>query len=173
MLNGQRIAVVRCEGIFIFGNFYLNKVKYLEFLRKRSITNPKKDPFHHGAPSKILYRTIRGMLPHKLRRDAEALKMLRVYEGVPPTYDRQKRWVVLSCINYVAIYVHLTKKYAIKIDQKLHAVFSTIPNMQRGPRSLEFDTYGLERRFSTYGPWPSSGPWSINQNESNMYNIYV
>ena len=31
----------------------------------------------------------------------------------------------------------------------------------------------LEQGFSTYGPWPSSGPWSINQNESNMYNIYV
>ena len=39
---------------------------------------------------------------------------------------------------------------------------------------------GLKQGFSTYRPWPSSGPqwffsgpWSINQNESIMYNIYV
>ena len=35
--------------------------------------------------------------------------------------------------------IHLTKKYAIKIDQKLHAALGTIPNMQCGlqpPASL-------------------------------------
>ena len=30
--------------------------------------------------------------------------------------------------------LHLTKKYAIKIDRKLHAALGTIPNMQCGPR---------------------------------------
>ena len=30
--------------------------------------------------------------------------------------------------------LHLTKKYAIKIDQKLHAALGTIPNMQCDPR---------------------------------------
>lgn len=39
------------------------------------------------APSKILWRTVRGMLPHKLKRGAEALDRLKVFEGVPPPYD--------------------------------------------------------------------------------------
>ena len=30
--------------------------------------------------------------------------------------------------------LHLTKKYAIKIDRKLYAALRTIPNMQCGPR---------------------------------------
>ena len=30
--------------------------------------------------------------------------------------------------------LHLTKKYAIKIDRKLHAALGTIPDMQCGPR---------------------------------------
>ena len=30
--------------------------------------------------------------------------------------------------------LHLTKKYAIKNDRKLHAALGTIPNMQCGPQ---------------------------------------
>jgi large subunit ribosomal protein L13Ae len=30
VLNGQKIVVVRCEGINISGNFYRNKLKYLD-----------------------------------------------------------------------------------------------------------------------------------------------
>ncbi len=40
------------------------------------------------APSKILWRTVRGMLPHKLKRGAEALDRLKVFEGIPPPYDK-------------------------------------------------------------------------------------
>merc|ERR1711944_136723 len=83
LLNGQKVVVVRCEGILISGNFYRNKLKYLAFLRKRIRTNPKKGPFHSRAPSKILWRTVRGMLPHKLKRGAEALDRLKVFEGIP------------------------------------------------------------------------------------------
>ena len=32
--------------------------------------------------------------------------------------------------------LHLTKKYAIKIDRKLHAALGTIPDMQCGPQKL-------------------------------------
>ena len=35
ILNGKRVVVVRCEEINISGNFYRNKLKYLDFLRKR------------------------------------------------------------------------------------------------------------------------------------------
>merc|ERR1712150_301804 len=89
MGNGQKVVVVRCEDILISGNFYRN--------------NPKKGPFHFRAPSKILWRTVRGMLPHKLKRGAEALDRLKVFEGVPPPYDKQKRFVLPSCLKVIKL----------------------------------------------------------------------
>ncbi|CAK8671460.1 large ribosomal subunit protein uL13-like [Clavelina lepadiformis] len=103
LLNGQRVVVVRCEGIVISGNFYRNKLKYLDFLKKRIRTNPSRGPFHFRSPSKILWRTIRGMLPHKLKRGAEALDRLKVFEGIPPPYDKKKRFIVPSCMKIVKL----------------------------------------------------------------------
>lgn len=56
-----------------------NKVKFLQFLNKRTATNPKKGPVHYRAPSRMLWRTIRGMLPHKTARGAAALQRLKVH----------------------------------------------------------------------------------------------
>ena len=54
-------------------------VKYLKFLRKRSCVKPSHGgPFHLRAPSRIFWRTVRGMLPHKTKRGAEALNRLKV-----------------------------------------------------------------------------------------------
>eukprot|EP00168_Porphyra_purpurea_P007181 TRINITY_DN1889_c0_g1_i1.p2 TRINITY_DN1889_c0_g1~~TRINITY_DN1889_c0_g1_i1.p2 ORF type:complete len:197 (+),score=54.50 TRINITY_DN1889_c0_g1_i1:26-616(+) len=99
LLNGQRIVVVRCEEINISGSLYRNKLTYHEFLNKRTNSNPKHGPFHQRAPSKILWRTIRGMLPHKLPRGAAALGRLKVFEGVPPPYDKIKRVVVPAALR--------------------------------------------------------------------------
>merc|ERR1712119_175046 len=94
LLNGHKVVLVRCEGLLISGNFYRNKLKYLDFLKKRTRTNPKKGPFHFRAPSKMTWRVIRGMLPHKLKRGAEALDRLKVFDGMPAPYDKQKRMEV-------------------------------------------------------------------------------
>jgi large subunit ribosomal protein L13Ae len=102
-LQGQRVVVVRCEGINISGNFYRNKLKYLDFLRKRMNTNPVRGPYHFRAPSKIFWRTVRGMLPHKLNRGKEALERLKVFEGIPPPYDKQKRLVVPSALRVLRL----------------------------------------------------------------------
>ena len=40
------------------------------------------------------WRTVRGMVPHKTARGAEALGRLKVFEGVPAPYDTQKRQCV-------------------------------------------------------------------------------
>ena len=60
ILQGQRIVAVRCEDINISGNFYRNKLKYLEYLRKRMNTKPSRGPYHFRAPSRILFKTVRG-----------------------------------------------------------------------------------------------------------------
>lgn len=35
-----------------------NHTRYMQFLRKRTNTNPKRGPFHYRAPSRILWRTV-------------------------------------------------------------------------------------------------------------------
>merc|ERR1712173_479318 len=99
ILQGQRVVILRAEGICISGSFYRNKLKYLSFLRKRMNTNPSHGPYHFRAPSKIFWRTVRGMLPHKLNRGKEALDRMKVFEGVPPPYDKVKRMVVPSALK--------------------------------------------------------------------------
>ncbi|KAJ8295559.1 60S ribosomal protein L16 [Rhodotorula toruloides] len=115
LLNGQKVVVVRCEEINCSGSFFRAKVsfaplirpdtlRYHEFLNKRHLVNPKKSgPFHHRAPSRILYRTIRGMVPHKTSRGAAAMERLKVYEGVPPPYDRKKRVVVPQALRVLRL----------------------------------------------------------------------
>nr|QES71279.1 ribosomal protein L13A [Helopeltis theivora] len=111
-LNGNRVVVVRCEQINISGNFFRSKLKYLAFLRKRCNVNPARGPFHFRAPSKILHRTIRGMVPHKIERGKAALRRIKLFEGCPPPYDKRKRLVVPSAMRVLCLkpgraYCHL------------------------------------------------------------------
>ena len=78
-------------------------VKYLDFLRKRCNVNPNHGPHHYRAPSKIFWRTVRGMLPHKTPRGEECLGRLRVCEGIPPPYDQKKRFVVPSALRVLKL----------------------------------------------------------------------
>ncbi|RMX36777.1 hypothetical protein pdam_00008961, partial [Pocillopora damicornis] len=103
LLTGQRIVVVRCEQVNISGSFYRNKLKYLDFLRKRTNTKPSRGPFHFRAPSRIVWRTVRGMIPHKSKRGTEAMNRLKVYDGVPTPYDKEKRMVVPSALRVVRL----------------------------------------------------------------------
>lgn len=78
-------------------------VKYLAFLRKRCNVNPARGPYHFRAPSKIFWRTVRGMLPHKTKRGDAALSRLRIVEGIPPPYDKKKRVVVPSALRILRL----------------------------------------------------------------------
>eukprot|EP01126_Amoeba_proteus_P050643 TRINITY_DN59_c0_g1_i6.p1 TRINITY_DN59_c0_g1~~TRINITY_DN59_c0_g1_i6.p1 ORF type:complete len:140 (+),score=18.48 TRINITY_DN59_c0_g1_i6:383-802(+) len=51
----------------------------------------------------ILWKTIRGMLPHKTPRGAAALERLKVFDGVPPPYDRVKRVVVPQALRVLRL----------------------------------------------------------------------
>merc|ERR1719387_1629042 len=52
--------------------------------------------FHYRAPSKMFWRSIRGMVPHKTARGAAALDRLKAFDGCPHPYDKKKRLVVPS-----------------------------------------------------------------------------
>ncbi|KAK1397990.1 large ribosomal subunit protein uL13w-like [Apium graveolens] len=103
LLNGQKVVVVRCEEICLSGGLVRQKMKYLRFLRKRMNTKPSHGPIHFRAPAKILWRTIRGMIPHKIKRGANALARLKVYEGIPPPYDKMKRMVIPDALKVLRL----------------------------------------------------------------------
>jgi len=104
LLNGQKIVVVRCEELNISGEFFRAKLKYQAFLRKQTRYNPRRGgPFHFRAPSKIFWRTVRGMIPHKTSRGAAAMNRLKSFEGVPPPYDHKKRMVVPQALRVLRL----------------------------------------------------------------------
>ncbi|MBN4841722.1 50S ribosomal protein L13, partial [Citrobacter braakii] len=61
--------------------------------------NPARGPFHFRAPSKILWKTVRGMIPHKTERGKSALRRLRAYDGCPPPFDSRRRVVVPAALR--------------------------------------------------------------------------
>ena len=78
---------------------YRNKIIFHRFLRKRTLTNPKRGPIHFRSPSKILWRTIRGMVPHKTVRGTAALQRLKVFDGIPKPFDQMKRMVIPDALR--------------------------------------------------------------------------
>merc|ERR1712053_61946 len=96
LLRGNNVTIVRCEGIFITGNYYRNKLIMLEKMRKRTNTNPKDGPFHHRSPAAVLKRMIRGMLPNKTGRGQKCYANLHTYDGCPPPFDTQRRFKIPS-----------------------------------------------------------------------------
>ena len=83
----------------ISGSLFRNNLKYHEFLRKSNNSNPRRNFKHYHSPSRMFWRTLRGMLPHKEARGADALQHLKVFEGIPYPYDQKKRMVVPSALR--------------------------------------------------------------------------
>lgn len=143
VLQGQRVIVVRCEGINISGNFYRNKLKVLKYLRLRCNVKPSRGPFHFRAPSKMFYKAVRGMVPHKTSRGAEAMERLKVFEGIPPPYDKQKRMVVPSALR--ANRLNPSRKYcdlnrlSHEVGWKYQKVISTLETRRKVKSKNHFE----------------------------------
>ncbi|XP_061157942.1 60S ribosomal protein L13a [Syngnathus typhle] len=141
-LLGHKVVVVRCEGINISGNFYRNKLKYLAFLRKRMNTNPSRGPYHFRAPSRIFWRTVRGMLPHKTKRGQAALERLKVFDGIPPPYDKRKRMVVPAALKIVRL--KPTRKFALlgrlahEVGWKYQAITATLEEKRKQKSKMRY-----------------------------------
>merc|ERR1719379_1673070 len=69
-------------------------------------SNPRGGHIHYRSPSKILWRTIRGMVPHKTARGAAALDRLKTFEGIPHPYDSKKRVVVPAALKVLRLRPH-------------------------------------------------------------------
>lgn len=103
LLNGQRVVVVRTEAINISGSLFRNKLSRQETTKRRINTNPRRGFKHWKAPSRIFWKVVRGMLPHKTPKGAAALGRLRVFEGIPFPYDHKKRMVVPEALKVLRL----------------------------------------------------------------------
>ncbi|CAI4767737.1 unnamed protein product [Saccharomyces cerevisiae] len=149
VLNGQKIVVVRAEALNISGEFFRNKLKYHDFLRKATVFNKTRGPFHFRAPSRILYKAIRGMVSHKTARGKAALERLKIFEGIPPPYDKKKRVVVPQALRVLRLkpgrkYTTLGK-LSTSVGWKYEDVVAKLED-KRKVRSAEY--YAKKRAFT-------------------------
>ena len=80
LLLGESIIIVNAEKATLSGR-RLSRVKEAKaFL---DVGHPRKGPFHPRRPDQILRRTVRGMLPRRKPKGADALRRLKVFLDVP------------------------------------------------------------------------------------------
>merc|ERR1712241_1106236 len=152
ILNGNKVVVVRCEAINMSGNFYRNKLKYLKFLRLRCNVKPLRGPFHFRAPSKIFWRTVRGMIAHKTERGKLALKRLQTFEGATiesrtkvlffgSTFSRG--WMEVSrCSSYIRRALQLrSSEIKLRPIPKLSKELRPIKKLLKHTDTIKFDKW--------------------------------
>jgi large subunit ribosomal protein L13Ae len=103
LMRGQRVVVVRCEALNISGSLFRNNLKYQDFLNKSCNSNPRKMFKHFRSPSRMFWRVLRGMTPHKAPIGKAALQRLKVFEGIPYPYDQKKRMVVPQALRVIRL----------------------------------------------------------------------
>jgi large subunit ribosomal protein L13Ae len=106
ILRGQKVVVVRCEAMNISGSLFRNKLTYMEFLNKANNSNPRRNFKHFRSPSRMFWRTLRGMTPHKESRGKAGLQNLKVFEGIPYPYDQRKRMVCPQALKVLRMKSH-------------------------------------------------------------------
>ena len=125
----------------ITGLLIKHQYKYAAFKRKRCNVNPQRGPIHERAPSRIFWRTVRGMIPHKTPRGMAALARLKVFEGVPPPYDQMQRKVVPEALRVLRLkptrdYCHLGR-LAMEVGWKYNDVVQKL-ELKRKIRSSAY-----------------------------------
>jgi large subunit ribosomal protein L13 len=79
-LQGEEFAIVNAEKAIVSGR----RAMVIEhYQTKRARGSVEGGPFFPRRPDHILKRTIRGMLPYKRQRGADAFRNVKVYVGVP------------------------------------------------------------------------------------------
>ena len=80
LLMGENIRIVNCKDIIILGQKDYLVDKYKKKLENRVV---KQGPYYSRAPSDMVKRSMRNMLPYKSKRGIEAMKRLKCYNSTP------------------------------------------------------------------------------------------
>jgi len=87
-LLGDTIKILNSEKAVMSGRKEQIVERY--YRRKNIIGQPQKGAFISRLPDRFLRRTIRGMLPYKKAKGAEAYKRILCYLGVPEQFKSKK-----------------------------------------------------------------------------------
>lgn len=86
-LLGETIRIINCEQMLITGSKpFLSKESY----RRRNQGTWSKGPFYFRMPDRYVRRIIRGMIPYKTARGAQAYARVLCYVGSPDEFKNQK-----------------------------------------------------------------------------------
>ncbi|KAL4691038.1 hypothetical protein H8959_013999 [Pygathrix nigripes] len=94
------------------------------------------------AGSRILRRTVRGLLPQKTKRGQAALDRLRVFDYIPPPYDKKKQMVVPAALKVVRL--KPTRKFAYlgcpayEVGWKYQAVTATLEEKRKEKAKIHY-----------------------------------
>ncbi|MFW5865927.1 MAG: 50S ribosomal protein L13 [Nanoarchaeota archaeon] len=86
-LLGQEVRVINAERAVISGK-KANTINMMTVRNERGI--PAKGPFMPKMADRYVRRTIRGMLPYKIPKGAQAYKRVLCYVGVPDEFKDVK-----------------------------------------------------------------------------------
>ncbi len=169
-LKGNKVVIVRAEEAEISGDWQRNLAEWKLFWKKRCAYNPKRGPFHHRAPSKMLTRTIRGMVPHRCPRGSAALARIEIHEGIPPMYQRTKRMVIPEAlkINTLGRYTKTTtlgflaskagwkygdvvEKLEAKRKDRSHEFYLKKQETQKARAAAEKSVTAIDEKLAAYG----------------------
>ena len=143
LLSGQRVVVVRAEKLVLSGSLFRRRTEYMEFVHKKHVTNPKRSgPYHYKSPSRMFWRAIRGMIPHKTPRGKAALERLKIFEGIPHPYSLRKRICVPLALKAVRLQAGrkscLLGDLSTKVGWNHAAVVEKLETKREGRASLYF-----------------------------------
>lgn len=93
ILSGEKVVVVNAEKIVVSGN---PKTVCEEFNAKRKRGSAYHGPFYPRYSDRILWRTVRGMVPYKKAKGRDAMKRLKIYPGKPDMYKDAEKIVKTS-----------------------------------------------------------------------------
>merc|ERR1719510_1268363 len=111
-------------------------------------SNPKRGPIHYRAPAKIVWRTIRGMIPHKTARGAAALDRLKTFEGIPHPYDRKKRMVVPTCLKVLRLKPERRSCKLGDLSKEVGWKHKDLIERLEGQRKVKSGAYFLKKKAS-------------------------
>jgi large subunit ribosomal protein L13 len=118
-LLGNEVRVINSEKAVFSGR---KENTFAAFQEKRTMGTPRKGPFIHRMPERILRRSIKGMLPHKKPRGRVALKKILCYIGVPDEFKDKKPVTIegasmskLPNLKFVSL-LNLSRRLGAKIE---------------------------------------------------------
>ena len=79
----ERVLIINAEKAVVTGNPKITTQRYLQRMKIKTLTNPRRGPFHPRQPEAIVKRAVRGMLPWPKPSGKAAYKRLRIYVGTP------------------------------------------------------------------------------------------